>query len=120
MVQTSRVLRLLALAIVLALAYFAQYIFDHGSLQTLYPVWVLERFPFLQRTTFWLAEDLYTLGLWLMAGCALVFGLLVPGWEVQPVTTEQTAQAPQERAATGASAPAVIAADPSSGTPPWI
>ena len=70
---------------VLVVAYFAQYIFDHGTLQTLYPAWLLERLPFLQRTAYWLAEDLYTLALWLLAGSAIVFGLLVPGWEEQPV-----------------------------------
>ena len=47
MVRSSRVLRLFALAVVLAVAYFAQYIFDHGTLQTLYPAWMLERLPFL-------------------------------------------------------------------------
>ena len=87
MVRSSRVLRLVALAVVLAVAYFAQYIFDHGTLQTLYPAWLLERLPFLQRTAYWLAEDLYTLALWLLAGSAIGFGLLVPGWEVQPVPT---------------------------------
>ncbi len=120
MVQTSRVLRLLALAAVLVCAYFAQYIFDHGTLQALYPAWALERFPFLLRTTFWLAEDLYTLGLWLMAGCAVVFGLLVPGWEEQPVTTWQTTPTAQDQAANGASAAVADGANASSGTPPWI
>jgi hypothetical protein len=84
MAQTSRILRLLALAAVVAVAYFAQYIFDHGTLQALYPSWLLERLPILQRTTLWLADDLHTLALWLYAGCALLFGLLVPGWEEQP------------------------------------
>ena len=63
MVHTLCVLCLLALVVVLVFENFAQYIFDHGSLQALYPAWRSERFPFLLRTTFWLAEDLYTLGL---------------------------------------------------------
>ena len=87
MVQSSRVLRLLALGVVLVVAYFAQYIFDHGTLQTLYPPLLLERLPFLQPTAYWLAEDLYTLALWLLAGSAIVFGLLVPGWEGAPEPT---------------------------------
>jgi hypothetical protein len=105
MVQTSRVLRLPALVVVLVVAYFAQYIFDHGSLQSLYPAWMLERFPFLQRTTYWLAEDLYTLGLWLMAGCALLFGILVPRWEEQPAATKRADGEPLEKAG---------------GTLPWV
>ena len=84
MVQSSRVLRLVALGVVLAVAYFAQFLFDHGTLQNLYPAWMLERLPFLQATTYWLADDLYTLALWLLGGSAIVFGLLVPGWQEQP------------------------------------
>ena len=117
MVRSSRVLRLLALAVVLAVAYFAQYIFDHGTLQTLYPAWLLERLPFLQRTTYWLADDLYTLALWLLAGSAIVFGLLVPGWEVQPAPAG--AGAAGGSAVSGASAPG--GGEVSTGeTPAWI
>jgi hypothetical protein len=84
MAQSSRVLRLLALAGVVGMAYFAQYLFEFGTLANLYPTWMLERLPFLQRTTLWLPDDLYTLGIWLLGGAALLFGLLVPGWEEQP------------------------------------
>ena len=127
MVQSSRVLRLLALAVVLAVAYFAQYIFDHGTLETLYPAWLLERMPLLQRTTFWLAEDLYTLALWLMGGSALVFGLLVPGWEEQPASAQDAAGAPASPAISGGTAPAAAAAADAASdrvatavTPAWI
>lgn len=115
MVQSSRVLRLFALGAVLVIAYFAQYLFDHGTLQTLYPAWMLERLPFLQRTTYWLADDLYTLALWLLAGCAIVFGLLVPGWEEQPVPVRGTGGAPAEAADGTAGAEATAG-----GTPIWI
>jgi hypothetical protein len=118
MVRSSRVLRLLALAVVLAVAYFAQYIFDHGTLQTLYPVWMLERLPFLQRTTYWLAEDLYTLALWLLAGSAIVFGLLVPGWEVQPVPTSHAAGS--EGAVMPPAAETGTGESGAGGTPTWI
>ena len=114
MVQTSRVLRLLALGVVLGVAYFAQYIFDHGSLQTLYPAWALERLPFLLRTTYWLPEDLYTLGLWLMAGCAVGFGLLVPGWEEQPAATGATSGKLARPDIDGASQSSA------SGAPAWV
>ena len=73
-----RLLRLLALAGVLLLAYFAQYLFDHGTLSSFYPAWALDRLPFLQVTTIWLADDLYTLGLWLFALAVIIFGLLAP------------------------------------------
>ena len=55
-----------------------------------------------------------------MAGCAVVFGLLVPGWEEQPVTTWQATPTGQDQAANGASADAADGANPSTGTPPWI
>ncbi len=91
MVPFPRILRLLALAVVIAVAYFAQYIFDHGTLQTLYPAWATAHLPLLQRSTLWLAGDLYTLAIWLMCGCALLFGLLVPGWEEQPLPEQGAA-----------------------------
>ncbi|MFN8466794.1 MAG: hypothetical protein U0X20_14660 [Caldilineaceae bacterium] len=122
MVRSSRVLRLFALAVVLAVAYFAQYIFDHGTLQTLYPGWMLERLPFLQRTTYWLAEDLYTLALWLLAGSAIVFGLLVPGWEVQPIPAG-AAGGSDGTAASGSTSRGDAAGamvPPAGETPAWI
>ena len=121
MVRSSRVLRLLALAVVLAVAYFAQYIFDHGTLQTLYPAWMLERLPFLVRTTYWLADDLYTLALWLLAGSAIVFGLLVPGWEVQPLPTgSSTGREDASNPATAGAAAPPAGATSSGETPAWI
>ncbi len=123
MVQSSRVLRLLALGVLLVVAYFAQYIFDHGTLQTLYPAWMLERLPFLQPTAYWLAEDLYTLALWLLAGSAIVFGLLVPGWEEQPVPIMRAGSVPAgETAADIAAENAAGGATEvrAGGTPPWI
>lgn len=87
-----RALRLSALAVVLLLAYFAQYIFDQGTLAGLYQPWMLARFPFLIRTTLWLPQDLYTLALWLMGGSALVFGLLVPAWPAAARTGADSAQ----------------------------
>lgn len=75
-----RVLRLLLLAAILLTAYFAQYLFDYGTLAHLYPAWMLQRFPALLRSTLWLPDDLYTLALWLMGGSALAFGLLAPPW----------------------------------------
>lgn len=89
-----RLLRLLALAAVLLVAYFAQYLFDHGSLSAFYPTWVLARLPFLQGTTIWLADDLHTLGLWLYVLAAILFGLLIPPL---PPLTEAGDPAPARR-----------------------
>ena len=73
MVQSSRVLRLLALGVVLAVAYFAQYLFDHGTLQNLYPAWMLERLPFLQGTTYWENSVIAS----------------QPGWRTDPTSSER-------------------------------
>ena len=75
-----RALRPFALLAVLLAAYFAQYLFDNGTLAHLYPPWMIQRFPLLIGTTLWLPEDLYTLALGLLGGSALLFGLLVPAW----------------------------------------
>lgn len=75
-----RVLRLLTLAAVLAIAYFAQVLFDRASLAGFYPPQLLDFLPFLTPTTTWLSNDLHTLGLWLLAVAAIGFGLLAPTW----------------------------------------
>ncbi|RIK58002.1 MAG: hypothetical protein DCC57_01315 [Chloroflexi bacterium] len=73
-------LRLFALVAVVALVYFAQYIFDHGSLAGFYPGWLLTLFPLLRRTTRWLPADLLVFAQWITAVGLLGFGLLSPMW----------------------------------------
>ncbi|MCC6165705.1 MAG: hypothetical protein IT329_00630 [Caldilineaceae bacterium] len=75
-----RLLRLLVLVAVVALAYFAQYIFDHGSLADFYPGRLLALFPPLRRTTRWLPADLLVFAQWITAVSLLGFGLLSPTW----------------------------------------
>lgn len=105
-----RILRLLALAIVLLIAYFAQFLFDHGTLAHVYPTWVTERIPALTLTTLWLPADLYTLGLWLLAGSALGFGALVPSWP-RPLPPGASSPSDREAASSGRTAwPAIVLA----------
>ena len=75
-----RVLRFVALIVILALAYFAQYIFDYLSLADFFPDWLLRQVPALAQYTRWLANDLLLLAFGLALGAALAFGLLVPPW----------------------------------------
>ncbi len=75
-----RLLRLLALAAAVALVYFAQYLFDHGTLADFYPGWLLTFSPALRRTTRWLPADLLAFAQWLSVIGLLGFGLLSPMW----------------------------------------
>ncbi|MCB9138505.1 MAG: hypothetical protein H6642_09175 [Caldilineaceae bacterium] len=75
-----RFLRFLALAAALAAAYFAQYIFDHGSLADFFPDRLLRTIPALAQYTLWLPDDLLMLALALGLVAALGFGLLIPPW----------------------------------------
>lgn len=75
-----RLLRLLALVAVVALVYFAQYLFDHGSLAEFYPDWLLTLVPSLRRSTRWLPTDLLVFAQWISVIGLLGYGLLSPMW----------------------------------------
>ena len=75
-----RALRGLLLLAILVAVYFAQFIFDQGSLQDFFPNWLLGLFPSLLRFTRWLPQDLFVLAAWITAISAITFGLLVPLW----------------------------------------
>lgn len=76
-----RLVRLVALLLVLATVYFAQYLFDTTSLADFFPTWLLTRWPPLSATTRWLPEDLLELATWLTLLALLSFGLLAPWWQ---------------------------------------
>ncbi len=92
-----RLLRFVALIVTLALAYFAQYIFDTLSLAGFFPDWLLRQVPALAQYTRWLANDLLLLAFGLALGAALAFGLLVPPWR----GLQATPASPQSNSATG-------------------
>ena len=73
-------LRLFIVALLLAAAYAAQAVFDHGSLQPLIPLWALERIPWLFDLALLLPEDLFTAAGWTLAISALLIGLILPAW----------------------------------------
>jgi hypothetical protein len=73
--------RLVALAIVLATVYFAQYLFDAASLADFFPTWLLTWWPSLAAMTRWLPDDLVELAIWLTLLGLLGFGLLAPWWQ---------------------------------------
>lgn len=93
-----RALRSVGLLASVAAAYFAQYIFLHGSLETFFPVWLLDRYPTLYGFARWQTTDLNRLALWLAILAALVFGLLSAFWRGE--------QTPRAAKATLTSAPA--------------
>lgn len=76
-----RLVRLVALTVVLATVYFAQYLFDTTSLADFFPQWLLAWWPPLSAMTRWLAEDLVELAIWLTLLGLLSFGLLSPWWQ---------------------------------------
>ncbi|RIK44991.1 MAG: hypothetical protein DCC55_00475 [Chloroflexi bacterium] len=78
-----RLLRLFGLLAVIAVAYFASYIFHQRSLSEFFPSWLLHWVPALYVYTRWLPADLLTLALWLSAGAALGFGLIVPSLQAE-------------------------------------
>ncbi|MBW7883768.1 MAG: hypothetical protein H3C34_14240 [Caldilineaceae bacterium] len=73
-------LRFGATAILVSAVYFAQYIFDHGTLSEFFPEWLLARVPWFVHLTLWRPDDLHTLALWTATISALLFGLVVPAW----------------------------------------
>ena len=75
-----RPIRLILLVSALAAAYFAQYIFDARSLESL-PTWLLNGLPPLADLARWLPADLFRLAAVLMGGAALVFGLVILPWQ---------------------------------------
>ena len=75
-----RLLRFAAFAVILLAVYLAQYIFDHRSLIDLFPLWLLDRAPFLYQFTRWLPEDLLNLATFLFVLCSIGFGLLSTQW----------------------------------------
>ena len=56
-----RLLRFLCLLAAIAVVYFAQYIFDYGSLTEFFPEWFLAHFSFASRLMRWQPEDLRVL-----------------------------------------------------------
>ena len=93
-------LRLFIVALLLAAAYAAQAVFDHGSLQPLIPMWALERIPWLFDLTLLLPEDLFTAAGWILAISALLIGLIVPSWSGPAPATVRRAVAPSSALAT--------------------
>ena len=75
-----RLLRFLCLLAAIAVVYFAQYIFDYGSLTEFFPEWFLARFSFASRLMRWQPEDLRVLAWGGSALAAIIFGLIAPAW----------------------------------------
>lgn len=75
-----RLLRFLCLLAAIAVVYFAQYIFDYGSLTEFFPEWFLARFSFASRLMRWQPEDLRVLAWGGSALAAIIFGLITPAW----------------------------------------
>ena len=73
-----RLLRSLALAVIILAVYFAQYILDYGSLAEFFPDRFLKLFPWFHRFARWLPGDLLDLALWLTVLGGLCFGLIGP------------------------------------------
>lgn len=76
-----RLVRLVALVLVLATVYFAQYLFDTTSLTGFLPSWLLAQSPLLSNVSRWLPGDLVELATWLTLLSLLSFGLLAPWWQ---------------------------------------
>jgi hypothetical protein len=76
-----RLVRLVALVIVLATVYFAQYLFDTTSLADFFPAWLLAWWPALGAIARWLPDDIVQLATWLTLLGLLSFGLLAPWWQ---------------------------------------
>jgi hypothetical protein len=76
-----RLVRLVALTLVVATVYFAQYLFDTTSLANFFPSWLLARWPLLATVARWLPADLVELAIWLTLLGLLSFGLLAPWWQ---------------------------------------
>ncbi len=75
-----RILRFILLLTTLLVVYFAQHIFDTGSLAQFFPDWFLARFSFAVRLTRWQPSDLLLLGWGAAALAAIFFGLITPAW----------------------------------------
>ncbi|MBK8048502.1 MAG: hypothetical protein IPK16_16110 [Anaerolineales bacterium] len=82
--DTMRLLRILILALVLGVFYFALYLLWEGSLRTFFPGWLTAAVPLLHQTSYWLADDLRLLGGALLILAVLAFALLAPTWEEAP------------------------------------
>ena len=93
-----RILRLLALALLLGATLFAQYLFDNRSLETFFPVWLLDRLPVLRLYARWPPADLLSAALWLALLASLLFGLLVPSWPSYKEPRKAPAARPRGRA----------------------
>ena len=75
-----RLVRSLALAVIILAVYFAQYILDYRGLGEFFPNWFLSLFPSFYRFARWLPDDLLDLALWLTVLGGLSFGLMAPLW----------------------------------------
>ena len=93
-------LRLFIVALLLIAAYTAQAVFDHGALQPLVPMWLLERVQWLFEMTLWLPEDLFTAASWVLALACLLIGLLLPAWS-SPSPTDRVPLRTDDAVASG-------------------
>ncbi|MFN8443049.1 MAG: hypothetical protein U0175_19895 [Caldilineaceae bacterium] len=75
-----RLLRFVGLLAIIAVIYFAQYIFDHGTLTEFFPDWFLVRFTFASRVMRWQPDDLNILAWGGAAVASIFFGLIAPAW----------------------------------------
>ena len=62
-----RLVRHVALTLVVATVYFAQYLFDTTSLANFFPSWLSARWPLLATVARWLPADLVELAVWRLA-----------------------------------------------------
>ncbi len=76
-----KILRLVLLAVAIAAAALAAYLFARLSLEGAFPPWLLARVPSLILYERWLPQDLLTLAYAAAIVACLCFGLAVPAWE---------------------------------------
>jgi hypothetical protein len=76
-----KILRFLLLALAVALAALAAWLFARLSLAGAFPPWLLERAPSLMQYERWLPGDLLTVALAAALLACLCFGLAAPAWE---------------------------------------
>ena len=75
-----KIFRFLFLLIIVTAAYSGQYIFEYRSLVDLFPQFLLDRVPDLNRFTYWLPADLLNLAFWMSALACIGFGMLASPW----------------------------------------